>query len=368
MKKYCISFLIVVALIASLFVSNFSSSLVKGGDVNDTWNFAFLSVYVTDSNGNGDLSGKEWYDLQDGFLYLKFKLHTGEDAKSKTVHDYFSFTQYDGSLSNINQFEYKDPADNQWKDARSAYVANEHTFVADKNDYILLVRMNFSSDLAFKFKYIIDKLDGTAPLETSVRFIRIKNGKVMMAQREQYVTTEAPTTNSNYYNVANYKPAGGQITYPSQEGKVFAGWFTDDTYTMPYMDDEGYAYAKFVDEKSLSVKFQAANDGSAIRFVSTVNSLDYNQVGFRFTGTYNGATISEKTKTTDSLYTKISADGESLFPGTAFGNSDSQYFFTYTVRGMTNAKTASTWAVSPFFVTLDGTTVVGAERTYPPQS
>ena len=50
------------------------------------------------------------------------------------------------------------------------------------------------------------------------------------------------------YDVANYKGEKEEAnwTYPSVEGKVFAGWFTDETYTTPYTKTTGNAYAKFV--------------------------------------------------------------------------------------------------------------------------
>ncbi|MBR2190464.1 MAG: hypothetical protein IJ883_02325 [Eubacterium sp.] len=167
---------------------------------------------------------------------------------------------------------------------------------------------------------------------------------------------------AGYYNVADYKSTT-PYTYPTQEGKIFAGWYTDDTCTTEYTETTGYAYAKFIDEKVLGTKFQVAEDGSAVRFLSSVDSMDYDQVGFKFTGTYGDAVITEKTKTTEKLYTKITAAGESVTP-TVFSD-ESSYFFTYTVRGMTGAGTNSTWNVTPFYVTLDGTTVEGTPGEFP---
>ena len=172
----------------------------------------------------------------------------------------------------------------------------------------------------------------------------------------------------NYMDVTPYK-ATTPATAPTKAGKIFAGWFEDAAFTTPYMGTTGYAYAKFIDEKALTVKFQTANDDSAVRFVSTIdNCLDYQSAGFKFTGKYGNATITEKTKTVNSVYETIKADGNTLTPSEAFENDDSAYFFTYTVRGMTDASTASTWSVTPFFVTPDGTTVEGTQGTYPPSN
>ena len=91
--------------------------------------------------------------------------------------------------------------------------------------------------------------------------------------------------------------------------------------------------------------------------------MDYAEVGFKFSGTYKQSTVSEKTKTTEKLYSKITADGTSVLP-TVFSE-DSSYFFTYTIRGMEEAGQNSTWNVTPFYVTLDGTTVEGTPGVYP---
>ena len=55
-----------------------------------------------------------------------------------------------------------------------------------------------------------------------------------------------------YYNIRDYKWVW-PWQYPTMEGKIFAGWFTDETLTESYMDEDGYAYPKFIDEKALTV-------------------------------------------------------------------------------------------------------------------
>ena len=92
--------------------------------------------------------------------------------------------------------------------------------------------------------------------------------------------------------------------------------------------------------------------------------MDYQSVGFKFTGTYGNTTITEKTKSVEKLYTSIKADGQTVLPSVF--SDDSAYFFTYTVRGM-DPQVDSTWDVTPFYVTLDGTTVEGTSGLYPPR-
>lgn len=159
-------------------------------------------------------------------------------------------------------------------------------------------------------------------------------------------------------DVAPYKSTN---TYPTKSGKVFAGWFEDSNFTTPYMESTGMAYAKFVDENSLTVKFQKAEDGTAVRFVSTIDSLDYEYCGFIFTGTYGNSIIAEKDKQVNKVYSSIIAGGQTRLPSVF--SDDSKYFFTYTVRNM-NANVGSTWNVIPYFMTLDGTKVTGTSGDY----
>ncbi len=172
-----------------------------------------------------------------------------------------------------------------------------------------------------------------------------------------YDGQEAP---DNYMDVTDYKAQG---TYPTETGKIFAGWFEDAEFTTEYTETTGYAYAKFIDDDVLTTKFQIATDDTAVRFISSVDSMDFEEVGFIFTGTYGNAEITEKTKTTEKLYTKITAAGESIEPDVF--SPDSHYFFTYTIRGMEDATTNSTWHVTPFYKTLDGTVVTGTPGELP---
>ncbi|MBO4854236.1 MAG: hypothetical protein J5482_03745, partial [Oscillospiraceae bacterium] len=70
---------------------------------------------------------------------------------------------------------------------------------------------------------------------------------------------------------------------PTQDGKLFAGYYTDDTYTEP--SNVETAYPKFVDEDVLQVKYQFTsgtneNDASTkLRVVTTVDSRNYKAVG-----------------------------------------------------------------------------------------
>ena len=175
-------------------------------------------------------------------------------------------------------------------------------------------------------------------------------------------TTEVETTTSDgFYDVSEYKSTT-PYTYPTMEGKVFAGWYTDSTCETKYYENTGRAYAKFVDDKVLTVKFQRkTDDGTAIRFLSTVDCLDYQSVGFIFYGTYGSATISEKERSTNTVYMSINAAGQTTLP-TVF-SPESNYFFTWRIGGL-NPQTSMTWNAKAFWVTHDGTKVIGPDRDY----
>ena len=96
-------------------------------------------------------------------------------------------------------------------------------------------------------------------------------------------------------------------TYPTLDGYLFAGWYTSDSIPKEDTEASAYAirssvpsgvtsvYALFMPSHILDVKAQLSgdmvdknseNDGStSIRFITTVNSLLYKQVGFEITYT-----------------------------------------------------------------------------------
>jgi len=183
----------------------------------------------------------------------------------------------------------------------------------------------------------------------------------------QETTTETPTETTpadGYYEVSNYKSSGDPYTYryPSQTGKVFAGWFIDSTCKTPYTEESGRAYAKFVDENLLTTKFQMGNDGTAFRFLSSIDSLDYESIGFLFNGKYGEYEVPITTKTVETVYRKITAAGESVEPKVF--SPEAQFFSIYTVRSL-NPSYSLEWNVTPFWVTLDGTKVLGKSKHYP---
>ncbi len=175
--------------------------------------------------------------------------------------------------------------------------------------------------------------------------------------------------NSPMYDVSEYKSTT-PYTYPTKTDKLFAGWFSDAECTQPYMATTGYAFAKFIDADIVGpVKFQLATDNTAIRFLGALDSSDYSSAGFILGGTYGNNTFSNKSRAASKLYSRITAAGEEKTAAEVFHNDDAQYFFTYTLTGLdADIVTGNqmTWNATPYFVTLDGTTVTGETGNYPP--
>ncbi len=152
-------------------------------------------------------------------------------------------------------------------------------------------------------------------------------------------------------------------TVPVSDGKIFAGWFTDETCTTAYTEDTGKAYAKFIDENVLTVKAQissgttASSASTSIRFITSVDSLKYQNVGFKIT--CNGKSIDRKmTK----VYTAINAGGAKVKP-TVFSK-DSRYMEAYTLNNITKDDYDKAFTVTPYYTTQDGTIVEGATNTF----
>ena len=153
---------------------------------------------------------------------------------------------------------------------------------------------------------------------------------------------------------------------PVQEGKVFAGWYTDETCTTPYMETTGVAYPKFVDENVLSIQRQLKlgttneSDLADIRFITTVDSLDYSKVGFEFL-------INNKTSTYESVevYKQLAGtvDGSTVTYTPDKFSSESKYFLAHTIRNIPNKAFGVEIIVTPYWITLDGTSVKGIPAT-----
>ena len=185
----------------------------------------------------------------------------------------------------------------------------------------------------------------------------------------------------------------GNNTYPELEGYLFAGWYT--TNEIPAEKREALkcviknsipenaetVYALFVKDHVLSVKAQVsanliddditnddiANGGkAAIRFVTTVDSLVYQEAGLEISYVYQGVTYSAKS-VGDTVYEKLYVIGSNedeweetpsgLFCGL------SSYFRACTITDVPLDAFGIDFHVKPYWITMSGEKVYGVEAT-----
>ena len=169
----------------------------------------------------------------------------------------------------------------------------------------------------------------------------------------------------------------GNYTYPKptengKEGYVFAGWYTTIDCTTAYTEtalagiQSGTAvYAKYVPAETMDVKFQvtngtnAASEKSSLRMVSSVDTLNYQKVGFKIKSLSTGA---EKTTDSTKVFKRIKSSTEGLEYGYSpiIFDTDSEYFVTATINNIKDFN--KIYSVSSYWVTKDGTTVYGTAR------
>lgn len=197
-------------------------------------------------------------------------------------------------------------------------------------------------------------------------------GVMMLALATPMADSRAQNTTDNSYDVSGFRKEGSAYTYPSKKGYVFAGWYTDSNYQTPLGTDvtQGEAYAKFVSEDVLRVKYQLPVEMSdtdtttSLRLVTSVDSINYQYVGFKVEYTDNGATQTRKFQTKHVYHViKGNVDGRVTIKYKSGVFSDaSTYLTAITINKMPMAIYNSGLIVTPQWVTLDGTAVTGESR------
>ncbi len=211
-----------------------------------------------------------------------------------------------------------------------------------------------------------DKLLDEAPSEPGNYRVRVyASGSSSYYSRSQ--TAEYSITNPvdpiDENGMANVDAFKENDTVPVSDGKIFAGWFTDETCTTAYTEDTGKAYAKFIDENILTVKAQissgttANSEKTSIRFITSVDSLKYQNVGFKIT--FNGKTID---KQMTKVYTALNANGKKISPKVF--SEDSNYMEAYTLNNIPQSAFSKEFTVTPYYTTQDGTIVEGKTNTF----
>lgn len=170
---------------------------------------------------------------------------------------------------------------------------------------------------------------------------------------ESLTVTVVDGSNTTQVKVAPNGSVRDQVAYQAPAGKVFAGWFTDEAYTTPANLDsitqDTTIYAKYVSDSYLDLHY-VRNGLFRLRGVTLISAVD-NPANYQESG--------------------IIVDGVKV--PVAYAN---RYRLFYTASGLfgaaRNAKLmitqqslsgSGTLEVTPYWVTLDGTQVLGQTHT-----
>lgn len=188
------------------------------------------------------------------------------------------------------------------------------------------------------------------------------------------------------------KYLAGENTYPELEGYVFAGWYTtnniptDTEAALKYVirnsvpDSAVTVYALFVPEHVLSVKAQVSahlmdddvtedDKKASIRFVTTVDSLLYQQVGFEISYIGSDGTTKTVKSETKKVYERLYVTGSNskkIWEETPDSFcAVSEYFRACTINNVPETHYQTKFTVRPYWITLGGDKVYGvsAEKT-----
>ena len=223
-------------------------------------------------------------------------------------------------------------------------------------------------------------------------FVMVVTGFVCLNPKASEVKAATETelsADGNYVTVAKGKWNEDAKGVPVLDGYLFAGYFKEKDCTLETRTSKaGAKYAKFVKEDVLDVKIQITNgtvkssyetdkNGDTpyvgkhvIRFVSSVDSLDYKNIGFELEfkdAEGNVQKLSTKTtKTFKRIASTIGADqsgADTYSFSPKMVSEDSLNFFTAKLPVENTAEAMATvYKVRAFWTTLDGTVIRGQER------
>ena len=148
----------------------------------------------------------------------------------------------------------------------------------------------------------------------------------------------------------------GKLEYTGADGMRFAGWFADEACTEPAQLSDVQAdmtvYAKYVSDAYLQMKYveQRWLSSRELQLMSALDSEDYAQTGFVINGVeIPAASVSSRY----GIYT-------ARFLFSSVGRNAKLAVLKYDVSGL---RRGASLEITPYWVTLDGTTIYGTTRT-----
>ena len=203
-------------------------------------------------------------------------------------------------------------------------------------------------------------------------------GKVQAAEEEETIGYKIVAANDVSEETIDGIKVYKSATYVDY---IFAGWYTDEAATIAAASGSTGAYARFVPDDVLSTKVQVTNgivQNSAIekyngkyvmRFVSSVDSIDYKYAGFELSYTDKDTNeVVTKTSKTYKAFKRIDSttgvtanDVDTYNFSPKVVDTKSEYFITGKLP-VAEADKAVNYTVKAYWMTKDGTKVFGKAR------
>lgn len=169
-------------------------------------------------------------------------------------------------------------------------------------------------------------------------------------------------------NISFYRDSHSTYTAPEKEGYIFAGWYQNADCTVPVDENviSGGAYAKYVDEDVLTVKYQipttttAESTTTILRLVTSIDKEDYQSVTFQIE--YNGSINSISTSTAYRNLIGFKGEEKITYNPDVF-SADSKYMVALNVNDVPQSAYGDEFKITPQWLTADGTPVSGKTRT-----
>lgn len=347
------------------------------------------NVVNVDTIGEGNTSDVMGYSNLTSFGAIEYwqKPTDFGDAEVPTIADKTIHNVASGATATID-LGLEDNADVRYLEL---YVrkAGETEFTKIAEDFVLeagVQNAGVSTDITSKaYSYSVGEVTGTVEYYAVV--VDGNNNRATLGSADEPSAITIDGDLSIYRKIQAYTATEAKtyigVSAPkcNEEGFLFSGWYADEaceTTPITSVDEvTETSYALFVADDVLSVEAQisdylintdATDDAiGSIRFITTVDSRWYRQVGFKVSydkdGDGESTTLTRySNKVYQKLYAVNATDGDTMeyYPDKEFCDI-STYFKACTVTGVTENCYDMEFTVIPYWITPDGITVEGVK-------